>query len=194
VATELTKMLGQRKDVEMEINDLDKTRVSFETRVTEAQQKANDSEEGYRSVKDFEAQLSDYAKRLEKIQFDTDKLMAELEKLEHADKNARSIQSKLDEEERAQTASYEEAAADVTREVKALKEERADVVSQLSPELLERYAAAVKRFGGIAVETLDGNKPSACRVALQPSQFSDIRHGPVITECPYCHRILVTES
>ena len=39
-----------------------------------------------------------------------------------------------------------------------------------------------------------GNVPSVCRVKLQPSLFHDLAHGDEITECPYCHRILITSE
>ena len=68
-------------------------------------------------------------------------------------------------------------------------------MSGISPELLDRYEKARKRFGGVAVETLVGNKPSACRVTLQPSSFADIRRSASeVTTCPYCKRILVVSQ
>jgi len=36
--------------------------------------------------------------------------------------------------------------------------------------------------------------PSICRVKLQPSLFSDLKKADAITECPYCHRLLVTQE
>ena len=45
---------------------------------------------------------------------------------------------------------------------------------------------------GIAVEPLVGNRPSVCRVALQPSSYTDIRRSNAeVTTCPYCKRMLV---
>ena len=55
-------------------------------------------------------------------------------------------------------------------------------------ELLEGVAPET------AVERLAGNVPSVCRVKLQPSSFHDLAHGDEITECPYCHRILITSE
>ena len=75
-----------------------------------------------------------------------------------------------------------------------LSEERADVVSGISPEVMTTYEATRKRFKGLAVERLVGNIPSICRVKLQPALFHDLSCGPAITECPYCHRMIVTEE
>ena len=67
-------------------------------------------------------------------------------------------------------------------------------IETLDEDTLARYDAAAKRFGGLAVEKLEGNVPSVCRVKLQPSLFSDLKHAGSIAECPYCHRLLVTEE
>ena len=71
---------------------------------------------------------------------------------------------------------------------------RSMVVSLESLSLKSISDAAAKRFGGLAVEKLEGNVPSVCRVKLQPSLFSDLKHAGSIAECPYCHRLLVTEE
>ena len=72
--------------------------------------------------------------------------------------------------------------------------ERDELAARLPSGLLERYEAARRRFKGLAVERLRGNVPSVCRVSLQPSQFHDLAQGDEITECPYCHRILITSE
>lgn len=193
VSSEITKIVGQRKDVEMDIADHDADHKRMEAFVTEAQEKAEGDVKDYRAIRDLEGQLSALAKRLEKIEFENEGLMESLERLEKAERNARGVAEKLTEEQARQTASYREAVAAIRTEVERLGAERAEVCGQISPELVARYDVARRRFNGLAVETITGNKPSACRVSLQPSQYSDLRHSGPITECPYCHRILVLD-
>ena len=170
VASELTKIVGQRKDVEIDLADLDERKAMLSDKVSEVQADASASAD-HRAAQDLELSLSSLAKKLEKVDFDAERLAAE---------------------EKAQTDAWREAAADITSQVKELTSERERVVATISPELMGRYDEARKRFGGLAVETLEGNRPSACRVALQPSSFSDIRRSDSdITTCPYCRRILV---
>lgn len=194
IATEVTHIVGQRKDLEMEIEDNGKERASFEAKVEEAQVEAAEGSSEFRHAKDLEERLSLYAKRLEKLSYEDDQLTDELEKIEHAERNAHDLDARLVEQEAALTEAFRSDAGSIQEEVDQLEAERAQVGADLTPELVARYDKACKRFSGIAVEHLEGNKPSACRVTLQPSQFSDLAHGPVITECPYCHRILVTEA
>lgn len=190
VAGELTKIVGQRKDLEIEIDDLESTKRDVHRLVDEAQQRSQES--GYRDVRDLEGQLSVYAKRLERAEFDADRAVERLEVVERAERNALALKAKLEAQEASQLEEMRKQSADIAGQVKDLTTERESVVAELPAQLVSRYDRAVKRFGGVAVETLDGNKPSACRVALQPSSFADIRNsGEDIVTCPYCKRILV---
>ena len=78
--------------------------------------------------------------------------------------------------------------------VRVLANERKTVLASISDEVAASYAKASKRFGGLAVERMRGNVPTTCRVKLQQGIFNELLRGPLITECPYCHRMLVTEG
>ncbi len=193
VAGELTKIVGQRKDLEIELADLEDSKKFFSEKVTEIQSGSYDQD--FRSAQDMEFNLATLAKKLEKCDYDTEHLLPRLETVERAEKNARALADKLEREEAAQLASFKQAMDEITAQVKSLAAERERIVASLPGSLVASYEAARKRFGGVAVETLVGNRPSACRVALQPSSFTDIRRsGSEVTTCPYCKRILVVSN
>lgn len=194
VASELTGIVGQRKDAELEISELEDSLVDYRAKAAEVQQEADAGERTHRELRDFERQLTSLAKRVEKAEYSLGPARERLERLERAERNARLTQERL-EEERAQTES--QLAADtksLRSEIVELTRERDRYAALLAPEHLSAYEAARKRFRGLAVERLSGNVPSVCRVKLQPSQFHDLVHGDEITECPYCHRMLVTSE
>ena len=112
-----------------------------------------------------------------------------LQKLKHTEAGAETMFTKLNAELETTHKALVVDTASLQSRVLKLKDEREHVVSQLSEDTLTTYENARKRFKGLAVEYLDGNTPSICRVTLQPSSFHDLAHGPNITECPYCHRI-----
>lgn len=189
IASELTKIVGQRKDLEIEINDLAVHKSYLTAKVTEVQ---NSDNSNYRASQDLENSLSSLAKKIEKVDFQTNALVEKLEKAERAEKNARELLEKAKNAEQDETLAYKLALEAIAKQVSAIASERAGVVKQLSEDTLATYEAARKRFGGIAVETLVGNKPTACRVALQPSSYSDLkRASSSIVTCPYCKRMLV---
>lgn len=190
VAGELTKIVGQRKDVEIELAELESNKKFLESKVTEVQTAVANGT--YHDAQSFEAALSMLAKKLEKIGFDTDRYLEQLETVERAEKNARALADKIAAEEQAQTDSFKADMDTIKADVEKLAAERKEILGQISAANLKAYEAAKERFGGIAVETLIGNRPSVCRVALQPSSYTDIRRtGAQITTCPYCKRMLV---
>ena len=171
VAGELTKIVGQRKDAELELQDAEADHEHLMQKTDEV--KALAQEGDYRQASSIEQQLTSLAKKMEKIEFNYKEMSDRLKRLQKA---------------------FERDTADIMARVRQLADERKRMVAALDEDTLARYDAAAKRFGGLAVEKLEGNVPSICRVKLQPSLFSDLKHAGSITECPYCHRLLVTEE
>ncbi len=193
VSAELTKIVGQRKDVEIELAELESNKKYLESKVTEVQTAVANGT--YHDAQSFEAALSMLAKKLEKIAFDSDRYLEKLETVERAEKNARDLADKIAAEEQAQTDSFKADMDTIKSDVEKLAAERTEVLAQISAANLKAYEAAKERFGGIAVESLTGNRPSVCRVALQPSSYTDIRRtGAQITTCPYCKRMLIVSQ
>jgi predicted nucleic acid-binding Zn-ribbon protein len=191
--SELQKIVGQRKDAQMELDDNEERHIRLLQIMDEVREKAQES--GYREVGDIESQLTSLAKKVEKLEFAHGELQATLGKLEKAEANARALGDRLDGEGEELEASYKRDSADLMARVRELARERKAVLAQLSPQTARTYDEKSKRFGGLAVERLQGNVPSVCRVKLQPSQYGDLRRaGEPIAECPYCHRMLVVEG
>ena len=194
VATELKGIVGQRKDAETEIADAEEALAHYREKTVEVQAAADAGEHTHREIRDFEQQLTSLAKRIEKSEYTLRPLHEQLERLERAEKNARATAERLEAERTATEAALADGSSSLRAEIVSLSRERDDLAGRLAPGLLERYEAARKRFKGLAVERLRGNVPSVCRVKLQPSQFHDLAQGEEITECPYCHRILITSE
>ena len=194
VAAELKGIVGQRKDAETEIADAEEALAHYREKTVEVQAAADAGEHTHREIRDFEQQLTSLAKRIEKSEYTLRPLHEQLERLERAEKNARATAERLEAERTATEAALADGSSSLRAEIVRLSHERDDLAGRLAPELLERYEAARKRFKGLAVERLRGNVPSVCRVKLQPSQFHDLSQGEEITECPYCHRILITSE
>lgn len=194
LASQLRQVVGERKDVENELADNEKAYEENEAKIATVRAEVNDRVEGYRRIQDLEAHLTALAKRQEKLEFQRREIEARLERLMTAESNAQAVGERLDTEERATKRSYDEATTEMRAEASSLVKERKALTEGLEGDTLARYKAAQKRFGGIGVEELRSNLPSRCRVKLQQSQFSQVMRGPSITECPYCHRLLVVQE
>ena len=194
VRSELTSIVGQRKDLEMEIAETTAALEHYHAKTAEVRAAAESGEHTHREVRDIDQQLSSLAKHIEKAEYSLPPLREKLERLRLAERNARLMQQRIEEERAATEASLKDESASLRSEIVELTRERERVATQLEAGLLEHYESARKRFKGLAVERLVGNVPSVCRVKLQPSLFHDLAQGEEITECPYCHRILVTSE
>ena len=194
LASQMRQIVGERKDAEMDLEENESRQLRLHEIVEETQAKFESGETGYRDLKNLEEQLTSLAKRIEKYEFQHKELLSRLERARKAEANARALDDKLCAEGEALVESLREQTADIERDVRILSLERETVLASITPEVRARYDASVKRFGGLAVERLRGNVPSVCRVTVPPSVFGDIKRGPAIAECPYCHRMLVTDG
>ncbi|MBQ6522529.1 MAG: hypothetical protein IJI15_06880, partial [Atopobiaceae bacterium] len=154
----------------------------------------DESSRTYKEVQALDAKLSSLAKKLEKIEFNLGPLLYKLEAAKASEDKLRAIAARLLAEEESLRKSFSEDSADIQARIADLDAERASVISEIPADTIARYDAASKRFGGLAVERLHGNVPSTCRVKLQEEAYRKLSRGPVISECPYCHRILVVEE
>lgn len=193
VGAEAQRVVGRHKDLAMalEANAEEHDHVAW--LVDRAQAEAAEGRD-YRHVRDLEAQLTSLAKRLEKLEFQRAGLEGELEACRRRAEECQAWLKRARAEEAELVASFKAELEAVAARVRELREEREDVVAGMDPALVERYERASERFGGLAVERLVGDTPSVCRVTLQPSQYAAVRTPEGYCECPYCHRILVSDE
>lgn len=195
LASQTTALLGKRKDLEMDYADHIADRERMEGIQADVRAKIASGEEGYRSQNALETQLTALAKRIEKLSYEEAQIESELEKYEAAEAKASQLKAELDAQVAELNASLTNDVAQMRASVKELMAERPKVAEALGDQLTARYERARKRFGTVAVETLNGNVPTGCRVALRPSDYADLRRSSGnIAECPYCKRLLVLDT
>lgn len=193
LASETSKVMGQRKDAQMDVDDSEVEQAHLLEVQAEVRERAAQTT-NHRELADFEAQLTSLAKKLEKNEYTSVALVERLDRLQKAETNAKIMQGRLDEQLAQEREALERSSGDLMARVRTLAGERTDVLADLTDDTKATYERSFKHFGGLAVERLQGNVPSACRVALQPRQYADLHRLGPIRECPYCHRMLVTEE
>lgn len=188
---QLRRILGITKDAKMNVEDNISREEHLREKIEEVKAASREHASDYRSLQDDEAKLSDLAKRLEKVLFDRDTLTKEYAKCQKAALNAQDLAKKLTEEKDQLTKSLKQDLAGIRARMSELRDSRKDVTSCISQEHMDLYERCQKRFLGLAVEELHGNTPSICRIKLQPSLYNQIRMDHGISQCPYCHRVLI---
>lgn len=196
--SEMTKLYAQRKDLDIELDDLNTTEIQTNNAIEAAKKRHVDGSD-YREVQDLENELATLAKRLDKIEHTRkDVVIAHKEALDR-EARAQAIIAKFEEGVKADTKADTKAArakaADLQAQIDAATKERTALAATLPTEVLTDYERLLKQFRGLAVETIKGNIPTICHTALQASSMSDLNHdGSEIAHCPYCHRLLVLPS
>lgn len=184
-----TKLLAQRKDIENDLEELEEKKRACDGDVEQARREIDMSD--YKQVQQLEIDLSSIAKRLDKIEFDRNAKQELLAKATAAEEDLKSRTQQLEEAIVKETKSARAHAAELQNKIDALTKKRDHMLETLPASIATRYTGASAKFNGLAVEQLNGNVPSVCRTSLQASSMNDLKYAGDVTECPYCHRLLV---
>lgn len=186
---DVTKYFAQRKDVEIDLQELDNREQAIHDGIEKARREVDMDD--YRQVQQLEITLSDYAKKLDRVEFERAEAH---QKLDGIQADEATLEQNLKKVENAIVALTKQArthATDIQNAIDKNERKRSNLFESLDPSIANAYKDASNRFGHLAVEKLEGNVPSICRMTLQSSSMSDLRHASEVTECPYCHRLMI---
>ena len=194
LSSELKRIIGTRKDIQTDIDDIQQQHAGYEQERVAAKASIDESGRSYKEIQALDGKLSMLAKQLEKLEFKLGPLLEKLDAAQAAEAKLKALGTRLLAQEDALKASFESDSAQIRADIAALRNEREDVLCDISDEMRAAYDGAAQRFSGLAVERLHGNVPSTCRVKLSADTYQELMKGNPITTCPYCHRILVVEG
>ena len=190
---EMTKIYAQRKDLDIELEDLDTSERQTNTALGAAKVRAIDAADR-EEIQELENELGILAKRLDKIAFTRKDVVIEHKKAVEREERAKQIIANFEDGVKADTKAARAKAAGLQQKIDEIAKERTALAATLPQDVLADYERLLKQFKGLAVETIKGNVPTICHTALQASSMSDLKRRGEITHCPYCHRILVVEG
>lgn len=187
-----TKLFAARKDEETFIADLDAEAQQSEERLAAVRRNTDMSD--YRDIQELELAMSDHAKKLDKVAFDRAAHEKKLAELREKENYLASYIKKFEDALIADAKAARDAAEGLQNDINESERRIERISARLPQDVLQGYRTASKRFGGLAVERLEGSVPSICRMALQESSMAELRRADGIAECPYCHRMLVLDG
>ena len=190
---EATRLLAARKDAQIAVDDLDEGERACHEAVAAAQARPLDPSD-YRAVRDLEEELSNLAKRLERIEFDRPSARRALSAAEERERKLVDYIKRFEEAIVDDTRTAREQAAAIQADIDELTRRREHISDRLPEDVQALYERSSKRFKGLCVERIEGNVPTVCRTALQPASMDVLRHASEYAECPYCHRIIVVNE
>ena len=189
---EATRLFAERKDVESDLEELDNQEQACNEGIDRARREVDMSE--YKQVQELEIQLSNFAKQLDKIAYDRAATQEALKKAKASEAELKAKIEKLEANIVAETKSTRTRAAELQAAIEKSERMHNHLLELVPADLAAAYNKAAKRFNGLAVERLEGNVPSVCRMALQSSSMDDLKHAGEVNECPYCHRLMIIAS
>ncbi len=136
--SEMTKLNPQRKDLDIELDDLNTTEIQTNNAIEAAKKRHVDGSD-YREVQDLENELATLAKRLDKIEHTRkDVVVAHKEALDR-EARAQAIIAKFEEGVKADTKAARAKATDLQAQIGAATKERTALAATLPSDVLTDY-------------------------------------------------------
>ena len=187
----ITQLTGRVKDGEMELSELSNEQEHLTAEIEALKERARTEAMDHRQQAWANEQHASLMKRLDKANYAGEQALAALDAVTKKRDEARAAKARLEREANKVKAEIRTTVEDARRAAAELAREREELVATLDPGIVDAYERASKRFDGLAVEELHGNRPSVCNMALEPKSVEDAwRRAPIAT-CPYCRRILI---
>lgn len=195
VAKRCLDLTGKIKDLKTETADFEATRTQIEVDRERLTQQIQNNPSDHRALANAELALSDLAKKRDKIDYVSEQASSQLRALQEEMNQLKKKDEQLTQALTNAHMQVEQATTEMRSKVRDLHKERECLVSQLGEDLYDSYTEAQAQFKGLAVEKLEGSKPSVCRVELQPSALASLNDdASAIQKCPYCRRILIIQK
>jgi predicted nucleic acid-binding Zn-ribbon protein len=178
----LTANQKGRKSAEGDIQTAEQKISKLKTQMMEA--KTNDQYRAFQHEIEFCQQ--EIGRHEEKIL----ELMTSAEPLDQAVKAAEAalgVEKKAVEAEKAKA--RERTAAD-QKEMESLKQERAKIISEMTPKVASEYERIRKGRAGVAIAEVVGNRCSRCNIVVRPQLLQELKRNESIMICENCKRML----
>ncbi len=192
VETKAKQVEQMYKECEQAIAKLQDEEVMIKEKSAHVQEQI-DQTSNYKEVAAFTKEIEGFAKRLEKIEFETLKLLERSDKIKAVDEQVEAALARLTKQDADLLEEYQVQAGALKKEELQAQQEREACEKALPADLAKRYEKAREAKGGFGAARIEGTHCSGCHVEYTEGQIAKLRGGEHISECPYCHRLLVVE-
>lgn len=117
-------------------------------------------------------------------------IMTNLEAREAETKAAEAALARAEAAWREQARTLQEKRTQTLDRIHALRDERARLLAEITPETLALYERLRREKRGRAISRIDRSMCMACRIALPSGVVTHVRQGRETVFCPSCGRIL----
>lgn len=186
----LNAIVGKRKDIEIDIEDIQSEAQEVSDKIASIEQSLNTNTDS-RLVFNLNRDLAGQVKRKEKLEFNQDNLLVELEKISSLEEKAQQALAKLIEVEESNKLAIQSQISASQEELASLQSERESEIQHLSEVEYENYELLRERKNGIAVARLLDNGCAVCGAQFNDAQLKTLKTEDDVSVCPSCGRLLV---
>ena len=120
-------------------------------------------------------------------------LMMKIEPLDATIGEGEQAQQARDAQAEAVAQELTVAEAEIDAEIDAVGAQRATVVAEFEPSVIDQYESLRRNLGGVAVARLEQGSCRGCHIKLSSVEFDRVKHQPpeAVVYCEHCGRILI---
>jgi predicted nucleic acid-binding Zn-ribbon protein len=188
----LTDLRNQAKTARVKIKE-------YEDQATTLRQRSRKLENDAANSRADMALLAHFQHEIKNLKRDTSNAeelgLSLLEQVENIDKEASTLQARIDEEEKV----FAEFASNVEREVAAAKGRESTLTTErkkrltanaIPPEAMSLYTRLIAARNGMPLAHLEGRTCQACFIEMPTNMVVRVSRGSELVQCPSCDRIL----
>lgn len=187
-----TKVEALKADVMKKITRIENEEASL-AKKEHGLQAAIEATSDFRNIEARTKELNGIAKRRTVLAEDTEKVMAELAKLEDLEAQIARAFDEIVAHENTAIASFQEQGGALKVAIMRLEKEREVIAAELSAPISAAYAKAAARGNGVAVGRLDGSRCGVCRTGIEGGRLIELKAQAPLGSCPHCKRLLIVE-
>ncbi len=147
--------------------------------------------------KEYTAMLHEIQVAEEQIRSEEDKILEIMEEIEIKEKELKGEEQEMHKkvaEMQAGIKKTNESAPALESELEKLRQDKAQMESRISADLLSRYRRIADARKGIALAEAKDELCSACHVRIRPQMYAELLRTDSIHSCDSCSRILFTRE
>jgi len=178
------------------IQDIQKAQRQIESEVEDSNEHVGKSKGRLltiKSNKEYQAVLKEIEKGEKANREREDKILACMEEIE----GLKQLLKEKGEDLSARREDFEDEKTTVAAKVGQAQEElheeekrRAEIVTGIDSDLLQRYEQIKKKHGGLAVVFVENTTCSGCHLNIPPQMYNELQRRDSLKFCPNCERII----
>lgn len=191
VLEEYQKLSERKKELEKKITSHDDELQATRAKIAEEKATLNQTSDP-RTAQALSRSVDTLERRIDKLEFDLLGLMEQKETEELEFESKKEQVNKLKQAIAEVDKGLKELHDQVNEKLSVISQERAKMLHQIRPEIVEKYRKAAMQNSGIGVEEFTGSTGSVCSLKYSLTQRDEIlaSTGQIVV-CPSCRRLMV---